>query len=124
MIDANTLPRPLAGEAAAKPLAPAAPARGSAVGSDTMAFFREVDQGVHRATEGRLDLATLAVVTFAGVGTLNTLATGQLPLPPWYSLAWWSFRVLWTVERDALRRGGADAPAGSAEPRASGQELR
>ncbi len=95
-----------------------APARGSSVGGATIGFFRDLDRDVRRVTEGRLDLATVAVAAFAGIGTVNTVVAGELPIPPWYSMAWWSFRVLATVEAEALesRRGAPRETAAEATP--------
>jgi len=100
-----------------KPPLPQPPPRGSGVGNEIIGLFRQIDRDVMRATSGHLGLATLTVAAFAGVGVVNTAVTGTLPLPPWYSLAWWSFRTLWTVEREMLRSGGVgssapDAPQG------------
>jgi hypothetical protein len=107
-----------------RPPPPAAAARrGSAVGHHTLELFRDLDRDLHRATEGKLNLSTLAVTTFAGVAALNVVTTGELPLPPWYSLAWWSFRVLWTVEREAHRADDAAASKRLA-PRGRGARKR
>ena len=89
--------------------------RGSALGHEILTLFREVDRDILRGTEEHLNLASLAVI---GFGTLSVANTGILTLPPWYSLTWWSFRILATVEARNLEKRGkpGQAPPGSPVP--------
>jgi hypothetical protein len=92
--------------------------RGSALGHEMLALFREVDRDILRATKEHLDLASLAVLGFGALGAANTAATGILTLPPWYSLAWWSYHILATVEASNLEKRGnpGAAPPGPPTP--------
>src|SRR5262249_10587913 len=60
-------------------------------------FFHDVNMDVLEATEGRIDLGTLASVTFAAAGAAEVAVQQKLPLPPWFQLAWWAFRTFTTV---------------------------
>ncbi len=94
------------------------PRHGSTLGLEMLTLFREVDRDILRETEAHLNLASLTVLGFGTLGAVNTITTGILPLPPWYSLAWWSFRVLATVEARNLenREKAKTAPGGSPLP--------
>lgn len=75
--------------------------------------IREIDDEVKRATEGTIDLGTLTTLGFVGAGALEIAGTGQLPLPPWFNLAWWGFRTFVTTEQEEIRAecdGEACAP--------------
>lgn len=61
-------------------------------------FFAGVNEDVLEASEGRLDLGTLASVTFATAGAAEIATTRSLPLPPWFQLAWWAFRTFTIVK--------------------------
>lgn len=75
----------------------------SSVARKLIAAAREIDLDVRRRTEGSIDLGTITALCFAGAGALEVATTGQLPMPPWFNLAWWSFRTFMTLERDELR---------------------
>jgi hypothetical protein len=66
------------------------------------AMFREIDRGIRRASEGSVDLGTLATLGFFGAGAAQVVATGKLPLPPWFNLAWWGVRTFVTAEGDEI----------------------
>jgi Heavy metal associated domain 2 len=89
--------------------------RGSDLGYEMITLFREVDRDILRETEQHVNLASLTVLGLGVLGAANTISTGVLPLPPWYSLAWWSFRILATVEARNLekREKPRTAPPGS-----------
>lgn len=76
---------------------------GSGVARAASRFFKGVNVDVLRATEGRMDLGTLAALGFAVVGAVEVAATGKLPLPKWFNLGWWAFRTFATVEGVAIQ---------------------
>jgi hypothetical protein len=89
---------------------------GSTLGHEMLGLFREVDRDLLRETEGHLNLSSLAVLGFGALGVANTIRTGELPVPPWYSLAWWSFRVLAAVEAGNLEKRGKGTTDGARTP--------
>ncbi len=76
-------------------------------------FFRHVDQQVTRATGNHLDLGTAATLSFVGAGALEVALTKQLPIPPWFNLAWWGFRTFMTLEGDAIKHINTEGVAGA-----------
>jgi hypothetical protein len=66
---------------------------------------REIDADVRRSSEGAVDLGTLVTLGFFGAGALDVAASGQLPLPPWFQLAWWGFRTFMTTEQQEILAG-------------------
>lgn len=62
----------------------------------------EIDRDIRRGSDGTVDLGTLATLGFLGAGALEVAATGKLPLPPWFNLAWWGFRTFITAEQDEI----------------------
>lgn len=66
--------------------------------------FQQLNADLLRKTEGQLDLGMLATLTFVSAGALNVVLTRQLPVPPWFNLAWWGYRTFMTVEAEAIRR--------------------
>jgi hypothetical protein len=88
-------------------------ARPSGVAREIGRLFHDLDRGVLHATDGHLDLATLATFSFIGAGALEVAIKQKLPAPPWFNLAWWGFRTFTSLEGDALRNGG---PAGAPAP--------
>ena len=78
---------------------PAEPPEGrSAVARSVAQAFRAVNQQVLTATNGSLDLGTIAALGFAGTGAVEVMVKGNLPAPPWFNLAWWAFRTFITFE--------------------------
>jgi hypothetical protein len=78
--------------------APAAIARRpAAVGSGFRralgGLARSVDASIVDATDGHLDLGALAGLGFLVAGAAEIGVTRQLPVPPWFNLAWWAFRT-------------------------------
>ena len=68
-----------------------------------VATVRGIDTDIRRGTDGTVDLGTLATLGFLGAGALEIAATGTLPLPPWFNLAWWGFRTFVTTEQAEIR---------------------
>jgi hypothetical protein len=80
---------------------PAEPPEGrSAVARSVAQAFRAVNQQVLTATNGSLDLGTIAALGFAGTGAVEVMVKGNLPAPPWFNLAWWAFRTFITFEKN------------------------
>ena len=65
--------------------------------------FGDIDRDVRRASEGSLDLGTLATLGFFGAGAANIFASREIPLPPWFNLAWWGYRTFMTNEQDEIQ---------------------
>lgn len=65
-----------------------------------------LDRDVLRMTEGDLDLGTLVTLGFFSVGAIQAIVDRELPLPPWFQLAWWGYRTFMTAEKDEIE--GAD----------------
>jgi len=95
-------------------LARAALENGSAVAVALSSAVMGMNHDVLRATAGRLDLGTLAAAAFAVAGAAEVVATGKLPLPPWFNLGWWAFRTFTTMEATAIAK--ASAPEREAAP--------
>ena len=83
------------------PLDPQVPAF-SALARKLVAAVLEIDRDIRRGTAGTADLGTLATLGFIGAGAAEIVATGELPLPPWFNLSWWAFRMFTTTERDEI----------------------
>ncbi len=62
---------------------------------------RQINADTLNATDGRLDLGTIAALGFIGAGALEILTTRQLPVPPWFNLAWWALQTFTTFESDS-----------------------
>ena len=84
--------------ASAPPAARDARPAGSSVGRAFVDAFRGLDDDVHEATSGRVDLGTLAGLGLLAAGAAEVAMTRQLPAPPWFSLAWWAFRTFTMFE--------------------------
>jgi hypothetical protein len=88
---------------------------GSSVGRATAALVQDLDRKVSRATEGRLDLPTLATLGLVGAGALEAFVTRTLPAPPWFILAWWGLEVF-AAESKAIERSAGDGRGDGAGP--------
>jgi hypothetical protein len=64
---------------------------------------RELDRDIRRKSDGSVDLGTLATLGFVGAGAAQVATTGELPLPPWFNLAWWGFRTFVTSEQREIQ---------------------
>lgn len=76
--------------------------RGSSVARAASRFFKEINVDVLRATEGRVDLGTLAAFGFMAAGAVEVVISGKLPFPPWFNLGWWAFRTFTSTEKVAI----------------------
>jgi hypothetical protein len=75
----------------------------SAVARKLACAVQEIDRDIRRASNGSVDLGTLAALGFVGAGAAEVARSGQLPLPPWFNLAWWGFRTFVTTEADEIQ---------------------
>lgn len=64
---------------------------------------RDLDRDIRRHSAGSVDLGTLATIGFLGAGAAEIARKGELPLPPWFTLAWWGFRTFMTAEQREIR---------------------
>lgn len=101
---------------------------GSSVARAAASLFKRSNLEVVRATDGRIDMGTLAALGFAVGGAVEVAVTGNLPLPPWFQLAWWAFRTFTTLEDRAIERTdvlqGDGGGAGSAAATSTGTSGR
>jgi Heavy metal associated domain 2 len=77
---------------------------GSNLAVEASRFFKGLNVDVLRATEGRLDMPTLAAMTFMTAGAVEVIVTRNLPLPPWFNLGWWAFRMFTSMEKKAIKK--------------------
>ena len=80
----------------APPLSAAVPAF-STLRQKLAAIAQEIDRDLRRSSDGSVDLGTLATLGFAGAGAAQVAASGDLPMPPWFNLAWWAYRTFMTT---------------------------
>jgi hypothetical protein len=80
------------------------------IAREVTSIFRDMNQGVLRATQGAMDLGTLVTGGFAAAGAVRILTQPQLPAPQWFNLAWWGFRTFLTFEKDAAAAESAEVP--------------
>ncbi len=75
------------------------------------AAFRDINRDVLRASEGSLDLGTLATLGFLSAGAVQLALEHEIELPPWFNLAWWGYRTFMTNEQEAIASldGGSSA---------------
>jgi hypothetical protein len=83
-------------------LARTAYAEGAQVARAATAFVKGVDAKILLWTEGSADAGTAAALTFLAGGALEVVATGELPMPPWFQLAWWAFRTFTALEERTI----------------------
>jgi hypothetical protein len=65
-------------------------------------MVRELDRDIRRRSDGTVDLGVLATLGFFAAGAAEVAASGQLPIPPWFNLAWWGYRTFMTTEATAI----------------------
>ena len=82
------------------PLARPGDGKRSSVARAFVRSVREINADTLNASDGRLDLGTLAALGFIGAGAFEILSTRQLPVPPWFNLAWWALQTFTTFESD------------------------
>jgi hypothetical protein len=75
---------------------------------------RAINRSVMQHTEGHLDLGALAALGFLALGAAEIVAARTLPVPPWFNLAWWSFRTL-TIVGDEQEGSAGDGDGGDLE---------
>jgi len=75
---------------------------GSGVARAASTFVEELDLEVLRATNGGLNLGTLAALGFMAAGAAEIVSTGKIPMPPWFNLGWWAFRTFAISEKRTL----------------------
>lgn len=74
----------------------------SSIARKLVIAVREIDRDIRRGSEGTVDLGMLATLGFFGAGAVEVVASGKLPLPPWFNLAWWGFRTFMTTEQPEM----------------------
>lgn len=84
---------------------------GAAVARAVARAFREMNEDILAATDGRLDMGSLAAVSFVVAGAAEVATTRRLPAPPWFNLAWWAFRTFTELEQSAMRSEQSHASA-------------
>jgi len=82
------------------PLSAAVPAF-SSVRQKLAALARELDRDIRRSSDGSVDLGTLATLGLVGAGAAQVATSGELPMPPWFNLAWWAYRTFMTTHNGA-----------------------
>jgi hypothetical protein len=84
----------------APPLSAVVPAF-SSIRQKLAAIAREIDLDIRRSSDGSVDLGTLATLGLVGAGATQVAASGELPMPPWFNLAWWAYRTFMTTHNGA-----------------------
>jgi hypothetical protein len=74
----------------------------SSIARKVVLAARDLDRDVRRGSDGTIDLGMLATLGFLSAGAAEVVASGKLPLPPWFTLAWWGFRTFMTTESEIL----------------------
>jgi hypothetical protein len=74
----------------------------SSIARKLVIAVRELDRDIRRGSDGTVDLGMLATLGFLGAGAAEVVASGKLPLPPWFNLAWWGFRTFMTTEQPEI----------------------
>jgi hypothetical protein len=64
--------------------------------------MHELDRDIKRKSDGTVDLGTLATLGLFGAGAAEVVASGKLPIPPWFNLAWWGYRTFMTAEKEEI----------------------
>ena len=82
----------------------------SSIARKVVVAVREVDRDLRRSSDGTVDLGMLATLGFLSAGAAEVIASKELPLPPWFNLAWWGFRTFMTTEQPEIE-AEADIPA-------------
>ncbi len=74
----------------------------SSIARKLVVAVRELDRDIRRSSAGSVDLGILATLGFFGAGAAEVLASGELPIPPWFNLAWWGYRTFMTTEQPEI----------------------
>ena len=75
---------------------------GSRVARAATRFVEEVDLEVLRASNGSVNLGTLAALGFFGLGAFELFSTGKVKLPTWHELWWRAFRTFTSTEKRVI----------------------
>ncbi|MCY1044561.1 hypothetical protein OV208_24810 [Corallococcus sp. bb12-1] len=98
---------------------------GSGVARAASQFFKGINVDLLRATQGHVDLGSLAAMSFAVAGVVDVAVKGRLSSPPWFNLGWWAFRTFATMEGVAIQstespvRNDGSAPEAPPSPDAA-----
>jgi hypothetical protein len=87
----------------------------SSVARKLVQAFGEIDRDVRIRTEGAADLGTLATLAFFAAGAAEIIASRELPLPPWFNLAWWGYRTFMTTEKEEIEVERVESEMGKLE---------
>jgi len=93
------------GQATRPPPPGAARRESGSVAREMVRLFQSLDDRVLDATDGKVDLGTVATLAFFAAGAIGVVARGRISGPPWFNLAWWGFRTFMSVERDVIDGG-------------------
>jgi hypothetical protein len=74
----------------------------STIARELTVFVRDLDRDIRRRSEGVADLGVLATLGCFAAGAAEVVAQGTLPVPPWFNLAWWGFRLFMTTEERVI----------------------
>ncbi|HWV36870.1 MAG TPA: hypothetical protein VN033_00140 [Vulgatibacter sp.] len=77
---------------------------GSRVARAATRFVEEVDLDVLRASNGSVNLGTLAALGFVGLGAIDFFGSGKLKLPPWHELWWRAYRTFTSTEDRVIEK--------------------
>lgn len=98
-----------------RPVAQPGDGKRSSIARAVARSIREINADTMNATQGRLDLGTIAALGFIGAGAFEVLATRQLPAPPWFNLAWWALQTFTTFEADTSDKHDLSDTSGSSD---------
>jgi hypothetical protein len=85
----------------------AARAGGSTLARTMRRSMGEINRDVLQASDGRLDLGSLAGLSFLAIGAAEIALTRKLPAPPWFNLAWYAFRTFTIFSTEESEEDGA-----------------
>jgi hypothetical protein len=77
----------------------------SSIARKMVIAIRELDSDIRRGSDGTVDLGILVTLGFISAGAAEIAVSGELPLPPWFNLAWWGFRTFMTTEQPEIHAG-------------------
>ncbi|RKG73019.1 hypothetical protein D7V88_37165, partial [Corallococcus terminator] len=82
-------------------------------------FFKGINVDLLRATQGHVDLGSLAAMSFAVAGVVDVAVKGRLSSPPWFNLGSWAFRTFATMEGVAIQSTASPVRHDGSAPEAS-----
>jgi len=80
----------------------------SSVAKNLAHMVREIDRDIRRKSDGSVDLGTLVTLGLLGAGAAEVVATGTMPAPPWFNLAWWGIRTFVSAEHEEIEADRSD----------------